>query len=77
MCVTCVVCQCRFRLLNLIHSDLGCQGECKEQFGDVEDETVATVFCNGCRGKKEWVGWCLRKEEVRRWLIIWEIMLEK
>lgn len=34
-----VVCQCRFRVLNLIQFDLGCQEECKEQFGYVEGET--------------------------------------
>lgn len=56
MYIPCVVCQCRFRLQNLIQAELGCQGECKEHFGDLEDETVAIIFCNGWRGRKEWVG---------------------
>lgn len=34
-----VVCQCRFRGLNLIQSDLGCQEECEVQFRDDEGET--------------------------------------
>lgn len=31
--------QCKFSILNLIQSDMGCQEECKQQFGDVEGET--------------------------------------
>lgn len=31
-------------------------GGVKEHFGDVEDKIVALIFCNGWRGRKEWVG---------------------